>query len=72
MKRLIIYLIKMYQIIPFNSHTACRFEPTCSNYMIGCLEEHGLIKGLKLGFKRILRCRPKGPFGYDPVPKKGN
>jgi len=70
MKRLIIYLIKFYQIIPFNSHTMCRFTPTCSEYMIGCLEEHGLIKGLKLGIKRILKCRPKGPYGYDPVPKK--
>lgn len=72
MKRLFIYLIRIYQIIPFNSHNMCRFTPTCSEYMIGCLEEHGLIKGLKLGIKRILKCRPKGEFGYDPVPKKEN
>lgn len=72
MKHLIIYLIKIYQLIPFNTHKMCRFTPTCSEYMIGCLETHGTIKGLKLGLKRILRCRPKGPYGYDPVPKKEN
>ena len=72
MKHLIIYLIRIYQIIPFNTHNACRFTPTCSEYMIGCLEEFGLFKGLKLGCKRILKCRPKGAYGYDPVPKKEN
>lgn len=72
MKHLIIYLIKIYQIIPFSSHSMCRFTPTCSEYMIQALEEYGLLKGLKLGFKRIMRCRPKGSFGYDPVPKKEN
>jgi len=72
MKHLIIYLIKIYQIIPFSSHSMCRFTPTCSEYMIQALEEYGLLKGLKLGIKRIMRCRPKGSFGYDPVPKKEN
>lgn len=72
MKRLIIYLIKIYQSIPFTTHSMCRFYPTCSEYMIGCLEVHGLLKGLGLGFKRILKCRPNGDYGYDPVPKKEN
>ena len=72
MKHLIIYLIKIYQIIPFSSHSMCRFTPTCSEYMIQALEEYGLLKGLKLGIIRIMRCRPKGSFGYDPVPKKEN
>lgn len=72
MKHLIIYLIRIYQIIPFSSHKMCRFTPTCSQYMIECLEEFGTIKGLKLGIKRLLKCRPNGPFGYDPVPKKEN
>ena len=72
MRHLLIYLIRVYQLIPFNSHNMCRCTPTCSNYMIECLEEYGLYKGLKLGIKRILRCHPKGSFGYDPVPKKEN
>jgi hypothetical protein len=38
--------------------------------MILAIEEHGIKKGLKLGIKRILKCRPHGTFGYDPVPKK--
>ena len=48
----------------------CRYQPTCSSYMIEALKEHGLIKGLWLGTKRISRCHPWGASGYDPVPKK--
>jgi len=50
---------------------ACRFEPSCSNYMIEALEVHGAAKGLLLGLWRILRCHPFGDHGYDPVPAKG-
>lgn len=71
MKRLLIKLIKLYQVTPLRSHSQCRFIPTCSDYMIEALEIHGTIKGLRLGIKRILRCNPLGPAGYDPVPKKG-
>lgn len=70
MKYVIIKLIRMYQILPLNSHYHCRFYPTCSNYMIEALEEYGLFKGLFLGFKRILRCNPLGGYGYDPVIKR--
>ena len=70
MKFLIIYLIRIYQIIPFSGHKMCRFSPTCSEYTIEALEKYGTIKGLKLGFKRIIKCRPMGEFGYDPVPNK--
>ncbi len=62
----------MYQILPFSSHYLCRHTPTCSNYMIECLEEYGTIKGLSIGLKRIKNCRPHGTFGYDPVIKKEN
>ena len=48
----------------------CRYQPTCSSYMIEALKEHGLVKGLWLGTKRIGRCHPWGSSGYDPVPKK--
>ena len=71
MKKIIIFLIHLYQVTPLHSHSACRFRPTCSQYMIDSLNEYGLFKGLKFGFKRILRCHPFGQYGYDPV-KKGN
>ncbi len=47
---------------------ACRFTPTCSQYTIEALEKFGTVKGLALGFKRILRCHPWGGSGSDPVP----
>lgn len=47
---------------------ACRYTPTCSQYMIGAVKKHGPIKGLWMGVKRIFRCHPWGGHGYDPVP----
>jgi len=47
----------------------CRYEPTCSQYMIGAIEEWGVVKGLWLGTKRIFSCHPWGGMGPDPVPK---
>ena len=44
----------------------CRFEPSCSRYMIGALREYGLFKGLAKGIARVLRCHPWHPGGYDP------
>ena len=70
MKTIAIYLIRAYQIIPFSSHKACRFTPTCSEYMIKAIERFGFFKGIKLGLKRISRCRPNGGFGIDNVPNK--
>ncbi len=72
MKNLIIKIIKKYQEIPFKSHDSCKFIPTCSNYMIESLETYGLLKGLYLGIKRLLKCNPftKKQYIYDPVPKK--
>ena len=68
MKYLIVGVIKIYQYLPLNSHKLCRFNPTCSEYMIEAIKKYGTIKGLYLGIKRILRCHPKGKYGYDPVP----
>jgi uncharacterized protein len=48
----------------------CRFEPTCSCYALGALEEHGARRGSWLALKRIARCHPFGGAGYDPVPRK--
>src|SRR5204863_6544810 len=49
----------------------CRFEPTCSQYFLEAVEEHGSIKGSWLGVKRLCRCHPWGGHGFDPVPKAG-
>ena len=69
MKKLLIKLIRWYQRAPLSSHSACKFYPTCSEYMIEALEYHGLLKGLGLGIWRILRCNPFNKGGYDPVKK---
>lgn len=46
----------------------CRFEPTCSQYAIIAFKRYGFCKGFVLAAKRILKCHPGGPHGYDPVP----
>ena len=68
MKYFLVGMIKIYQLLPLHTHNLCRFQPTCSNYMIEAIRKHGSIKGVWLGIKRILRCHPKGKSGYDPVP----
>lgn len=68
MKTIFVFLIKGYQklISPFFPKT-CRFYPTCSSYFIQALEKYGFIKGSFLGVKRILKCHPFNPGGYDPL-----
>lgn len=51
---------------------ACRFSPSCSTYTAEAVEIHGVIRGLYLGTRRVLRCHPFGGQGYDPVPEAGN
>jgi uncharacterized protein len=45
---------------------ACRFEPSCSRYMVGSLRKYGLFRGLARGLRRVSRCHPWDPGGYDP------
>ena len=68
MKKLMILLIRGYQkfISPLCPRT-CRFYPTCSAYFIQALEKYGVVKGSYIGIKRILRCHPWNPGGYDPL-----
>ncbi|MDR2156427.1 MAG: membrane protein insertion efficiency factor YidD [Clostridiales Family XIII bacterium] len=68
MKIVFVVLIKGYQkfISPFLPPT-CRFYPTCSEYFVQALEKYGFLKGSYLGIRRILRCHPLNPGGYDPL-----
>lgn len=50
--------------------SGCRFEPSCSQYMLEAVEKHGALRGGWLGVRRLLRCHPWGGLGYDPVPDK--
>ncbi|MGI5869480.1 MAG: membrane protein insertion efficiency factor YidD [Kiritimatiellia bacterium] len=69
MKTLAILLIRAYKIV-LSPHlgAVCRFEPSCSNYGIEAFEHYGFWRGGWLTLRRMLRCRPFGPSGYDPVP----
>jgi hypothetical protein len=49
---------------------SCRFTPTCSEYMMEAVEVHGVVRGVWMGTRRILRCNPFTPPGHDPVPPK--
>ena len=69
MKTLALALIQFYKrfispVLP----SACRFEPTCSVYTYQAIEKYGVLKGGWMGVKRISRCHPLHPGGYDPVP----
>ncbi|UJS27271.1 membrane protein insertion efficiency factor YidD [Macrococcoides canis] len=71
MKQLLLGLIKFYRkyISPMTP-PACRFHPTCSQYGLEAIETHGAMKGAYLTVKRILKCHPFHPGGFDPVPSK--
>lgn len=51
----------------FRPYGLCRFRPTCSEYTYQAVEKYGIIKGLWIGFKRILRCNPFNKGGWDPL-----
>ena len=68
-RSIVLWLIRLYQkTISRALPPSCRFIPSCSEYAYQAVEKYGLIKGGWLGIKRIARCHPLNPGGYDPVP----
>jgi uncharacterized protein len=69
--RLLLVLIRAYQLLlsPLLGRS-CRFEPSCSHYTAACIDAHGAARGSWLGLRRIARCHPFHPGGYDPPPTR--
>jgi uncharacterized protein len=73
MRWLFLALIRFYQLTLSRLFVAvlgpvCRFEPSCSAYAAACIEGHGVLRGSLLSVKRLCRCHPFHPGGYDPPP----
>ncbi|HWC78190.1 MAG TPA: membrane protein insertion efficiency factor YidD [Blastocatellia bacterium] len=68
MKFLLIYLLKAYKLLisPLLP-PACRFTPTCSEYAVEAIGEYGALRGSYMALRRLLKCHPFHPGGYDPV-----
>lgn len=71
--RILARAVRLYQLVlspvlPLG----CRHLPTCSDYAIEALREHGVLRGGWLAIRRIARCHPFGTSGFDPVPERGN
>jgi len=61
-------LIRVYQVAASPFPSPCRYHPTCSMYTLEAVQRYGVVKGCWLGMRRIVRCHPFRPGGYDPVP----
>jgi putative membrane protein insertion efficiency factor len=69
MKHLLVLLLRLYQILisPLLPPDTCRFHPTCSSYAIDAINKYGVLRGSWRAVKRVLRCHPFHPGGYDPA-----
>lgn len=77
MKKLVLISIKLYKktlspILVRVFGNSCRYSPTCSEYSYIAIKKFGLLKGLRLSIKRLLKCNPFFSFGFDPVPENIN
>ncbi|MGE5602480.1 MAG: membrane protein insertion efficiency factor YidD [Nitrososphaerales archaeon] len=69
MRRILMILIRGYQrFISPGLPSSCRFYPSCSEYTYQAIEKYGALRGGWMGIRRISRCHPFNPGGYDPVP----
>ncbi len=68
MRNMVTGSLRLYKrfISPFLP-SACRFEPTCSMYMLEAVEKYGVLRGVGMGLRRLLRCHPFHAGGFDPV-----
>jgi putative membrane protein insertion efficiency factor len=69
MKRLVLLLLRGYQLViaPLLPPNTCRFTPTCSHYAMDAIQKYGVLSGSWRAVKRIGRCHPLHPGGYDPA-----
>ncbi len=69
-RRAVLWLIRFYRryLSPLKKYPTCRFIPTCSEYALEAVSKYGVLKGGYLAFRRLLRCHPFHPGGYDPLP----
>jgi len=70
-KELVLIAIRIYRVVlsPLLG-PSCRFHPSCSSYAMTCIEDHGVLHGAWLSLRRLLRCHPWNPGGYDPPPPR--
>ena len=68
MKFVLVFLIRVYQaLISPLLPPSCRFTPTCSQYAVEAIKKHGALRGVYMAARRLLRCHPFHPGGYDPA-----
>jgi uncharacterized protein len=68
-RRLVVLPIRLYQrLISPLLPPSCRFTPTCSTYAVTAIERYGALRGTWLALRRVARCHPWSPGGFDPVP----
>jgi hypothetical protein len=69
-RRMLLRGIHWYQVAMDGRPSPCRFTPSCSTYAAEAIEVHGAARGSWLALRRLGRCRPFGPSGFDPVPER--
>ena len=72
-KQLLLWLLRGYQLVlsPLLGGQ-CRFEPSCSRYAVACVTDHGALRGGLLSLRRVCKCHPLHPGGFDPPPPRAS